>query len=134
MQRMLLNLNSAVKHFLVPVSVNTSIIHHVENYPAEKDDFYRINEIELEIEGIKNKQYISNSLWQCYRGSGFPVIPTLLKIMHMALEKFLLEECENDNFGDVEKILKKVLLKSKSASLTAGCLSYLLKDHAVSSS
>lgn len=106
--------------------VNTSIIHHVENYPVEKDDFYRINEIELEIEGIKNKQYISNSLWQCYRGSGYPVIPTLLKIMHMALEKFLLEECENDNFGDVEKILKTVLLKSKSASLTAVVTSVVL--------
>jgi len=86
--------------------VNTSIVHHVENYPVDNDDFYRINEIELEIEGIKNKQYISNSLWQCYRGSGSPVIPTLLKIIHMALEKFLLKECENNNFDDVEIILK----------------------------
>lgn len=106
--------------------VNISIIHHVENYPTEKDDFYRINEIELEIDGIKNKQYISNSLWQCYRGSGSPVIPTLLKIIHMALEKFLLEECENNKFDDVEKILKKILLGSNSASLTAVVTSIVL--------
>ena len=39
--------------------VNTSIIHHVENYPVDNDDFYRINEIELKIDRIKNKQYIS---------------------------------------------------------------------------
>ena len=106
--------------------VNTSIVHHVENYPVDNDDFYRINEIELEIEGIKNKQYISNSLWQCYRGSGSPVIPTLLKIIHMALEKFLLKECENNNFDDVEIILKEILLKSKSASLTAVVTSIVL--------
>ena len=106
--------------------VNTSIVHHVENYPVDNDDFYRINEIELEIEGMKNKQYISNSLWQCYRGSGSPVIPTLLKIIHMALEKFLLKECENNNFDDVEKILNKILLKSKSASLTAVVTSIVL--------
>lgn len=106
--------------------VNTSIIHHVENYPVDNDDFYRINEIELKIDRIKNKQYISNSLWQCYRGSGSPVIPTLLKIIHMALEKFLLEECKNNNFDDVEKVLKKILLKSKSASLTAVVTSIVL--------
>lgn len=106
--------------------VNTSIIHHVENYSVENDDLYHIDEIELEIGKIKNKQYISNSLWQCYRGSGSPVIPTLLKIIHMALEKFLLEECENNNFDNVEKILKKILLKSKSASLTAVVTSVVL--------
>lgn len=106
--------------------VNKSIEYHVENYPTDNDDFYRIDEIVLEIDGIKNKQYISNSLWQCYRGSGSPVIPTLLKIMHMALEKFLLDECENDNFDDVEKILRKILCKSKSASLTAVVTSLVL--------
>lgn len=106
--------------------MNTSIIHHVKNYPTENDNFYSINEIELEIDKIKNKQYISNSLWQCYRGSGSPVIPTLLKIMHMALEKFLLKKCEKNKFGEVEKILKKILLKSKSASLTAVVSSILL--------
>ena len=106
--------------------VNTSIVHHVENYPTENDDFYRINEIELEIDGMKHKQYISNSLWQCYRGSGSPAIPTLLKILHMALEKFLLKECENKNFDGVEKILKEILIKSKSASLTAVVTSIVL--------
>lgn len=106
--------------------VNTSITHHVENYPTEKDDFYHISEIELKIDGMKNKQYISNSLWQCYRGSGSPVIPTLLKIIHMALEKFLIKECENNKFDDVEQILKKVLLKSKSSSLTAVVTSIVL--------
>ena len=46
-------------------------------------------------------------------------MPNLLKVIHMALEKFLLQECEKNFSDDFELILKKILYESKSASLTA---------------
>lgn len=81
--------------------------------------YYKPNVIKLNIDNKKVTQYISNSLWQCYRGTSSPVMPKLLESIHMALERFLLTECDKDNFEDVERIMKHILGNSKSASLTA---------------
>lgn len=81
--------------------------------------YYKLNTIELDINNKKVTQYISNSLWQCYRGTSSPIMPKLLESIHMALERFLLTECNNGNYEDVEKIMTHILCNSKSASLTA---------------
>lgn len=99
--------------------VNKSIGNYAKNISKNLVEDESFKEITLTIDGKENKQYISNSLWQCYRGTGSPVMPNLLKVIHMALEKFLLQECEKNFSDDFELILKKILYESKSASLTA---------------
>lgn len=99
--------------------VNKSIENYAENISKNFVEDESFKEITLTIDGKENKQYISISLWQCYRGTGSPVMPNLLQSIHMALEKFLLQECENNFSPEIELILKKILQDSKSASLTA---------------
>lgn len=71
--------------------------------------------------GEKIEQKISLGLWDCYRDKGYGEhVPYLLKAVHMALERFLLEMSESrKNDETCETILWMLLLKSKSASLTA---------------
>ncbi len=99
--------------------VNISVLSYSQNISKNfvKDQSFK--EIILTIDGKDNKQYISNSLWQCYRGTGSPVMPNLLQVFHMALERFLLDECEKNFSEEIESTLKKILYETKSASLTA---------------
>ena len=72
-------------------------------------------------DGKKVEQKISFGLWDCYRDKryGEPV-PYLLKAMHMALEKYLLDLVEARACDEVcESILWLLLQRSTSASLTA---------------
>lgn len=61
-----------------------------------------------------------------YRGIGSLVTPYLLQSIHMALEKLLLAIAENIKKEAVEDILIKVLLHSKSSSLTSVVCSVVL--------
>lgn len=82
-------------------------------------------EVELDIEGQRIRQYASSSQWSMYRGtSGSPITPSLLQCIHMALEKFLLEEVKAKD--ELEAILLRILKYSKSASLTAVISSVVL--------
>jgi len=65
------------------------------------------------------KQYISNSLWNIYRGTSSPITPYLLQSIHMALEKFLLERAKNTDPKTLEEWLLYLLKNSKSSSITA---------------
>lgn len=76
-------------------------------------------------DGVANKQFISNSIWCMYRGTGSPVTPYLLQTIHMALEKFLLEEARK-NPGKLEPLLLYLIKKTKSASITAVVTSIVL--------
>lgn len=89
---------------------------------AEKANPNRFDCISLTMpDGKKVDQKISLGLWDCYRDKGYGEhVPYLLKAMHMALERYLLELAEdrkNDEICDC--ILWALLRRSKSASLTA---------------
>lgn len=82
-------------------------------------------EVQLAVEGQTIRQYASSSQWSMYRGtSGYPVTPSLLQCIHMALEKFLLEKVTAKDV--LEAILLRILKVSKSASLTAVVSSVVL--------
>lgn len=70
------------------------------------------------------KQYISNRLWNTYRGT--QVSPLVLESMHMALEKFLLEKGKNANSDKLESLLFYLIKNSKSASISALVTSIVL--------
>ncbi len=72
------------------------------------------------------KQYHSQALWNMYRGTSSPVMPDILKSLHMALEKHILEVIKNLKQEDIETLLKYLLIKSKSSSITAIVASAIL--------
>lgn len=98
----------------------------VESYVASGFDDSVI-EIDVYIdEKTTTKQYISNSLWNIYRGSGSPVSPYLIQSYHMALEKHLLRITKNTDKRIIESWLRYLLLKTRSASITAVVASVVL--------
>ena len=86
-----------------------------------------VEEIEVTIDDkTKIKQFISNSLWNMYRGTGSPVTPYLLQSIHMALEKFLLEVSKTQDEKIIESWLVYLIKNSKSASITSVVTSVVL--------
>lgn len=82
-------------------------------------------EIYINEKNIK-KQYISNCLWNLYRGTGSPRSPYLLQSIHMALEKFFLEIGENAESRILESWLIYLLEHSESASISSVVTSIVL--------
>lgn len=100
--------------------------HSVEAYSRTGFD-QNITQIELNFNGGRtSKQFISDSLWNMYRGGGSPVTPYLLQSMHMALEKILLEHADNENPEILETWLLYILEKSISSTLSAVVSSIVL--------
>lgn len=98
----------------------------VDNYVKSGFD-QRVHETEIIIEdGEVHKQYISECLWNMYRGIGSPVTPYLLQSIHMALEKYLLEIAKNEDSEILESWLLHLIKKSKSASITSVVSSIVL--------
>lgn len=90
----------------------------VEAYASSNLDKGQVEEVVVFIDdGEPVKQYISNRLWCTYRGT--QVLPHILESMHMALEKFFLEEGENANPEVLERWLLYLLKKSRSTSISA---------------
>ncbi len=92
-----------------------------------KSDFakYEVEEIEVFIdENPKIKQYICNRLWCIYRGT--QVSPHVLESMHMALEKFFIENGEHADSKTLENWLLYLLENSTSASISAVVTSLVL--------
>jgi hypothetical protein len=97
----------------------------VEAYASSDLDKGHVEEVEVYIEDGKSiKQYISNRLWCTYRGS--QVLPHVLESMHMALEKFFLERGKNTEPEALESWLLYLLIKSRSASISAVVASIIL--------
>jgi hypothetical protein len=63
------------------------------------------------------KQYISNRLWNTYRGTQYST--HLLESIHMALEKWLLEYAKTASQTELENLCIYLVKNSKSASITA---------------
>ena len=70
------------------------------------------------------KQYISQSLWNIYRGT--QTAPYPLKAIHMALERYFLKHCKDMDSKTMEKRLFYLLEKSKSSSISAVVTSIVL--------
>lgn len=92
---------------------------------AKSDLRNEVEEIEVILdEGATVRQYISNRLWNTYRGT--QVSTTLLESIHMALEKWLLEQAKIASPEVLESVCKYLLRNSKSASITAVVVSIIL--------
>jgi hypothetical protein len=88
------------------------------------------NEVE-EVEVVFNeketiKQYISNRLWNMYRGT--QVCPHLLASIHMALEKWMLEYAKSAPKEKLDSLCIYLIRNSKSASITAVVVSVVLAN------
>jgi len=71
---------------------------------------------------------LSGAIWSMYRGGGSPTVPHVLESIHMALEKFLLEISQISKSELIQNILLKILMQSKSASLTSVVCSVVLAN------
>lgn len=84
-----------------------------------------IEEVEIVVnENDTIKQFISDRLWQMYRGT--QVAPCLLESIHMALERWLLEHAKTASQMELEGICTYLIKHSRSASITAVVVSVLL--------
>jgi len=77
-------------------------------------------------DGTIKEQYISNCLWNMYRGTGSPVSPDLLQSIHMALEKYFLEIGKHKDSETLKRWLIYLLKSSESASISAAVASIVL--------
>ncbi|MBW1992978.1 MAG: ATP-binding protein [Deltaproteobacteria bacterium] len=100
----------------------------VESYSQSDYGKKDVEKITLHINEKEVTQYVSWALWGMYRGIGSPVVPYLLQSMHMALEKILLEFAQILKSEIVQAILLKILIESKSASLTSIVCSVVLAN------
>jgi len=103
---------------------NRSVESYRQSVYGKKD----VEEINLHIKEQEVQQYLCWAFWGMYRGIGSPVVPNLLESMHMALEKILLEYAKILKLEIIEQILFQILIKSKSASLTAVVCSIVLAN------
>lgn len=100
----------------------------IESYSQSDYGRKDVEKITLFINEKEVTQYLSWAIWGMYRGNGSPVVPYLLQSMHMALEKILLEFAQILKSEKVQNIFLKILIKSKSASLTSIVCSVVLAN------
>lgn len=100
--------------------------HFAETYAGSGFD-NSIVEVTITLGAKTVRQYHSDGLWQCYRGTGSPVLPNLLRSVHMALESWLFRVADNCGVDSLKGILLKILGESKSSSLTAVVTSLILR-------
>ncbi len=100
----------------------------VESYSQSDYGKEDVVKITLYINEKEVTQYLSWAIWSMYRGNGSPVVPNVLQSIHMALEKILLEFAQILKSEIVQTILLKILIKSKSASLTSVVCSVVLAN------
>jgi len=92
-----------------------------------ESDWEEVKEVKVYIDDkMTIKQYHSQALWNMYRGTSSPVMPDILKSIHMALEKYTLEVIKNSKQEDVEIFLNYLLMKSNSSSISAIVTSIVL--------
>lgn len=111
------NWNSSVDFF---IEFTNKCIESLVKNQGEKYFYKSV----LKIDDEEIIQYSNAKLWGLYRG--FDVAPDLLKSIHMAFEKQLLERAENTKQEILENFLIYLLKKSKSASITSIVTSVIL--------
>jgi hypothetical protein len=100
----------------------------VESYSQSDYGKKDVVKIAFHVNETEVSQYSSWAIWSMYRGNGSPVVPNVLQSIHMALEKTLLEFAQILNSEIVQKILVRILLRSKSTSLTSVVCSIVLAN------
>ncbi|WP_437831581.1 AVAST type 4 anti-phage nuclease Avs4 [Niallia taxi] len=96
----------------------------VQCYVNSELDKSEVKEIEVITDHKVVKQYISDRLWNTYRGTS--VTPNVFQSIHMALEKVLLEIAKNTASKILESNLIYLINNSRSSSVTAIVLSVVL--------
>lgn len=104
--------------------VNKTVESYAKSPMASRLDKVQVIDVFVG-DGVSHKQYISQSIWSMYRGTGSPVVPSLLQSIHMALEKYLLEAAKR-NPKSVGPWLIYLLKNTKSASITSVVTSVVL--------
>lgn len=100
---------------------NIATIHYASSSLSENE----LEEVEVIIdENTTTKQYISDRLWEIYRGTH--VSPNLLESIHMALEKWLLECGKLETTDKLEQYCLHLLKNTNTASITAVITSAVL--------
>ncbi|HUS50608.1 MAG TPA: ATP-binding protein, partial [Candidatus Paceibacterota bacterium] len=107
-------------------------IDFILSFTNKTVECYAKSELKNEVEEVEIfinekeiiKQYISNRLWNMYRGTQCST--NLLESIHMALEKWLLEYAKITSPEELENICKYLVKNSKSASITAVVASIVL--------
>ncbi len=96
----------------------------------KKSDYGRkdVELIKLHVDDKEVFQYICDSFWNMYRGTSSPVVPSVLQSIHMALERILLDFAKNVEPEVITPVLLKILIQSKSASLTSVVCSVVLAN------
>lgn len=93
---------------------NKTVEHYAKNSKLSQE----VEGVDVFIDGHQTaKQYISNRLWCTYRGT--QGAPHVLESIHMALEKFLLENAKNTDSAVLEGWLLYLLKNTKSASISS---------------
>jgi hypothetical protein len=100
----------------------------VESYSQSDYGKKDVLKITLDVNETEVTQYLSDAIWNMYRGNGSPVVPNVLQSIHMALENILLEFSQILKSEMIQNILLKILLQSKSASLTSVVSSVVLAN------
>ncbi|PET62780.1 MULTISPECIES: AVAST type 4 anti-phage nuclease Avs4 [Bacillus cereus group] len=96
----------------------------VECYVTSDLEKVDVKEVEFITDNQVVKQYISDRLWNTYRGTS--VTPYVLQSIHMALEKFLLETSKNIDTKILESNLLYLIKNSNSVSVTAVVISVVV--------
>lgn len=100
--------------FFIVRFVNRSIKTYVSN--VQDNDLEKV--VVIQEDGRKVEQWGAPWLWCLYRGETQYAIPDVLRSMHLALEKFLLEQAgKKDKSADI--VMDYLISCSKSVSLTA---------------
>lgn len=100
----------------------------VESYSQSDYGKEDVVKITLYINEKEISQHLSLAIWSMYRGNGSPVVPSVLQSVHMALESILLELSQIIKPEIIQKILFKILIQSKSTSLTSLVCSVVLAN------
>lgn len=99
----------------------------IDSYQKSKHGKDDVIPVEVHISDTKTvTQYVSQAVWCTHRGIGSPVVPYLIQSMHMALEKFLLEQVGLTENRRLEQILISILQHARSASLSSVVCSIVL--------
>ncbi|MFZ2725129.1 MAG: AVAST type 4 anti-phage nuclease Avs4 [Methylococcaceae bacterium] len=97
-----------------------SFVNNAVEFYSKNAKYECVEEVTLFItDEININQFHSNSLWCIYRGVSSPVMPYLLQSIHMALEKFFLEDLKEIDAQILEYWLIYLLRYSRSSSITA---------------
>lgn len=99
----------------------------IDNYNKSKKEYLKETTLlDVHIKDKIIKQYSNSALWGMHRGAE-GAEPYLLQSMHMALEKYLLDQAKDDkNVNEVTAILFYLLEKAHSVSFTSVVVSVVL--------